>query len=69
MLKDLDYIRDGAAIYERSFAIIRAEADLSRFSAADADIVVRSAAARRSCAMPRWGRMALPARGCRPRTR
>lgn len=35
------YLRDGAAIYERSFAIIRAEADLSRFSAAEADIVVR----------------------------
>ncbi len=27
-----NYIRDGAAIYERSFAIIRAEANLSRFS-------------------------------------
>ena len=27
------YIRDGKAIYEKSFAIIRAEADLSRFSA------------------------------------
>ncbi len=27
-----DYIRDGTAIYERSFAIIRAETDLSRFS-------------------------------------
>ena len=40
MLKH-DYIRDGAAIYERSFAIIRAEADLSRFSAEEADIVVR----------------------------
>ena len=36
-----DYIRDGNAIYERSFAIIRAEADLSRFSSADADIAVR----------------------------
>jgi precorrin-8X/cobalt-precorrin-8 methylmutase len=36
-----DYLRDGAAIYERSFAIIRAEADLSRFSADEADIVVR----------------------------
>ena len=31
MLKQ-DYLRDGAAIYERSFAIIRAEADLARFS-------------------------------------
>lgn len=36
-----DYIRDGAAIYEKSFAIIRAEADLSRFSADEADIAVR----------------------------
>jgi precorrin-8X/cobalt-precorrin-8 methylmutase len=36
-----NYLRDGAAIYERSFAIIRAEADLSRFSADEADIVVR----------------------------
>jgi precorrin-8X/cobalt-precorrin-8 methylmutase len=35
------YLRDGAAIYERSFAIIRAEADLSGFSADEADIVVR----------------------------
>jgi precorrin-8X/cobalt-precorrin-8 methylmutase len=35
------YLRDGTAIYERSFAIIRAEADLSRFSAEEADIVVR----------------------------
>jgi precorrin-8X/cobalt-precorrin-8 methylmutase len=40
MLKQ-DYLRDGATIYERSFAIIRAEADLSRFSAEEADIVVR----------------------------
>jgi precorrin-8X/cobalt-precorrin-8 methylmutase len=40
MLKQ-DYLRDGAAIYERSFAIIRAEADLSRFSAEEAEIVVR----------------------------
>ena len=40
MLKQ-DYLRDGAAIYERSFAIIRAEADLSRFSPEEADIVVR----------------------------
>lgn len=35
------YLRDGAAIYERSFAIIRAEADLSRFSPEEADVVVR----------------------------
>jgi precorrin-8X/cobalt-precorrin-8 methylmutase len=36
-----DYIHDGTAIYERSFAIIRAEADLSRFSEAEADVAVR----------------------------
>jgi precorrin-8X/cobalt-precorrin-8 methylmutase len=41
MAERLDYLRDGAAIYERSFAIIRAEADLSRFSAEEADVVVR----------------------------
>jgi len=35
------YLSDGTAIYERSFAIIRAEADLSRFSAEEADIAVR----------------------------
>jgi precorrin-8X/cobalt-precorrin-8 methylmutase len=36
-----DYLRDGASIYERSFAIIRAEADLSRFTAEEAEIAVR----------------------------
>lgn len=36
-----DYLRDGAAIYQQSFAIIRAEADLSRFSDAEADVAVR----------------------------
>lgn len=40
-MSDYDYIRDGNAIYERSFAIIRAEADLSRFDEAEADIAVR----------------------------
>jgi precorrin-8X/cobalt-precorrin-8 methylmutase len=40
MLKQ-DYLRDGAAIYERSFAIILAEADLARFTPEQADIVVR----------------------------
>jgi precorrin-8X/cobalt-precorrin-8 methylmutase len=35
------YLRDGTAIYQRSFAIIRAEADLSRFSADEADVAVR----------------------------
>jgi len=36
-----DYIHDGTAIYERSFAIIRAEADLTRFSDAEADVAIR----------------------------
>lgn len=40
MLKQ-DYIRDGAAIYQQSFAIIRAESDLSRFSPDEADVAVR----------------------------
>ena len=37
----LEYLRDGIAIYERSFAIIRAEADLARFSAEEAEVAVR----------------------------
>jgi precorrin-8X/cobalt-precorrin-8 methylmutase len=41
MPESLDYIRDGARIYERSFAVIRAEADLSGFSSEEAEIVVR----------------------------
>jgi precorrin-8X/cobalt-precorrin-8 methylmutase len=41
MLKGPGYLRDGAAIYERSFAIIRGEADLSRFTPAEAEIAIR----------------------------
>ena len=41
MTEQFDYLRDGAAIYRQSFAIIRAETDLSRFSEDEADIVVR----------------------------
>jgi precorrin-8X/cobalt-precorrin-8 methylmutase len=37
----LGYLRDGAAIYQRSFAIIRAEADLARFSPEEAEVAVR----------------------------
>ena len=37
----LDYVRDGAAIYARSFAMIRAEADLARFEGATERVVVR----------------------------
>jgi precorrin-8X/cobalt-precorrin-8 methylmutase len=41
MGKTSAYLRDGAAIYEKSFAIIRAEADLSGFSAAEAEVALR----------------------------
>ena len=37
----LDYIRDAAEIYRQSFAAIRAEADLTRFPADVAPVVVR----------------------------
>ncbi|MFP3543589.1 precorrin-8X methylmutase [Rhizobium sp. SIMBA_035] len=40
-MQDYDYIREGDAIYERSFAIIRNEADLSRFAPDEADVAVR----------------------------
>jgi precorrin-8X/cobalt-precorrin-8 methylmutase len=40
-LPEFDYIRDGAEIYRRSFAAIRAEADLARFPADVARAVVR----------------------------
>jgi precorrin-8X/cobalt-precorrin-8 methylmutase len=37
----LDYIRDGAEIYRRSFSIIRAEADLQRFAPEEERVAVR----------------------------
>lgn len=40
-MTNYDYIREGDAIYEKSFAIIRAEADLSAFTEEQADIAVR----------------------------
>ncbi len=36
-----DYEKDGAAIYRQSFATIRAEADLARFSAEEEPVAVR----------------------------
>jgi precorrin-8X/cobalt-precorrin-8 methylmutase len=36
-----DYLRDARLIYAESFAIIRAEADLSAFSALEAEVAVR----------------------------
>ncbi|AWN41505.1 precorrin-8X methylmutase [Methylobacterium durans] len=41
MSSRLDYLRDGQAIYARSFAMIRAEADLVRFAGAAERVVVR----------------------------
>ena len=35
------HLRDAAAIYERSFAIIRAEADLSGFSVEEVEVAIR----------------------------
>ena len=40
-MPEFDYVRDGAEIYRRSFAIIRAEADLGRFPDDVARVVVR----------------------------
>ena len=40
-MTNYDYIRDGAEIYRRSFAIIRAEADLARFDADEEPVAVR----------------------------
>jgi len=37
----LDYTRDGAEIYRRSFAIIRAESDLARFNGPAERVVIR----------------------------
>jgi len=37
----MSYLRDPAAIYEKSFAAIRAEADLSRFLPEEKDLVIR----------------------------
>lgn len=44
-----DYLRDANAIYERSFALVRAEADLDRFPDDVAGVVVRMIHA---CGMP-----------------
>jgi precorrin-8X/cobalt-precorrin-8 methylmutase len=41
MTQTLDYLRDGAAIYRQSFATIRAEAELGRFSALEERVAVR----------------------------
>ena len=40
-MADRSYIRDGAEIYRRSFAIIRAESDLARFTPEEEPVAVR----------------------------
>ena len=40
-MPEFDYVRDGAEIYRQSFATIRAEAELDRFPADLAQVVVR----------------------------
>ncbi len=40
-MPEIDYVRDGAEIYRRSFSVIRAEADLARFGTDVARVVVR----------------------------
>jgi precorrin isomerase len=41
MTRNYDYVRDGAEIYRRSFAIIRSEARLGRFDAVEERVAVR----------------------------
>jgi precorrin-8X/cobalt-precorrin-8 methylmutase len=41
MAESRAYLREAAAIYAKSFAIIRAEADLSRFGPEETEVVVR----------------------------
>ena len=54
------YVRDGAEIYRRSFAIIRAESDLARFSAAEEPVAVRIIHA---CGMPEIARDIVMSKG------
>lgn len=53
MAEPRDYVRDGAEIYRRSFAIIRAEADLGRFDPVEERVAVRIIHA---CGMPEVAR-------------
>jgi precorrin-8X/cobalt-precorrin-8 methylmutase len=56
----IDYVRDGTEIYRRSFAIIRGEADLTHFSAEEADVAVRML---HSCGMVEIARHIMFANG------
>ena len=60
------YVRDGAEIYRRSFAIIRAESDLARFNAAEEPVAVRIIHA---CGMPEIARDIVMSPGFAQRAR
>jgi precorrin-8X/cobalt-precorrin-8 methylmutase len=60
------YVRDGAEIYRRSFAIIRAESDLARFNAAEEPVAVRIIHA---CGMPEIARDIVMSAGFAERAR
>jgi precorrin-8X/cobalt-precorrin-8 methylmutase len=60
MAEPRDYVRDGAEIYRRSFAIIRAEADLERFDPVEERVAVRVIHA---CGMPEIARDIEMSRG------
>ena len=60
------YVRDGAEIYRRSFAIIRAESDLARFTAAEEPVAVRIIHA---CGMPEIARDIVMSPGFAERAR
>ena len=60
------YVRDGAEIYRRSFAIIRAESDLARFNAAEEPVAVRIIHA---CGMPEIARDIVMSKGFAERAR
>ena len=60
------YVRDGAEIYRRSFAIIRAESDLARFNAAEEPVAVRIIHA---CGMPEVARDIVMSAGFAERAR
>ena len=60
------YVRDGAEIYRRSFATIRAESDLARFNAAEEPVAVRIIHA---CGMPEIARDIVMSPGFAERAR
>jgi precorrin-8X/cobalt-precorrin-8 methylmutase len=65
-MSDRAYVRDGAEIYRRSFAIIRAESDLARFNAAEEPVAVRIIHA---CGMPEIARDIVMSPGFAERAR